>query len=87
MKAEFIKDLEGWNGHAKLYRVTPPVKYDDGESDHVAVSAVNSAWANETYIFPTDQDGKVKDWGELPGSQRGNVSHEVVLKDAGYKIA
>lgn len=86
MKATYIRDLENFNGTAKLYKVDPPVDYDDKKTDHVAVSAVNSVWACETYIFPANEKGDVLDWGELPGSQRGDAGHAEVLEQAGYEV-
>ena len=87
MKATFVKDLTGFTGSAKLYRVDPPVKFDeDQEADHIAVSQVCSGWAHETYAFPADKDGTVVNWGELEGSMRGAHSHEEVVEACGYTI-
>jgi hypothetical protein len=41
----------------------------------------------ETYIFPSDETGKVIDWGELDGSYRGGLSHEKAIEDAGFVLA
>ena len=38
----------------------------------------------ETFIFPSDGEGNVLDWGELPGSQRYTTSHAEVLRGLGY---
>ena len=40
----------------------------------------------ETYLFPATPDGKVAEWGELPGSQRGTMSHEQVFAELGYEV-
>jgi hypothetical protein len=78
--AILIKDFN--NGKA-VYGVKPPMKdYDDQDVEIVLISAAHG----ETYIFPADIDGKVTDWGELPGSQKGTLSHQKVLNDAGYDI-
>ena len=50
--------------------------------EYVLTSKVCTAWLHETYAFPADKDGNVTDWMELPGSCRGEVSHEDVI--AGY---
>ena len=85
--AKFVKDLSGFVGDAKLYKVSPKVRYKKTTTDHVVVSRVDAFYSGfETYIFPSDEKGKVLDWGELDGSQRGNVSHEDVLKSAGFIV-
>jgi len=33
----------------------------------------------ETYIFPSNEEGKVLSWMELPGSFRGEINHEKAL--------
>jgi hypothetical protein len=87
MKATYVQDMSDFSGVAKLYRVDPPVSFDDDKkADHVVVSAVDSEWACETYIFPANEKGDVLSWGELDGSQRGSVSHQEVLHAAGYQV-
>lgn len=95
--AEFIKNVDGFIGEARLYRVTPPVEYDQPYDDedppakktnYVVVSSVNALLTGpETYIFPANEDGEVASWGELDGSQRGTLDHVSVLTDAGYTAA
>lgn len=64
-----------------VYVCDPPL---DGHR-YVVVSAVEVAGSGaETYIFPSNQDGKIVSWTELTGSQRGTLSHEKALKSAGY---
>lgn len=90
--AKYIKDIKGWTGVVKLYAVDPPVKYEDDdfkeqETKYVAVSATIAAFSGpETYIFPTDKDGNVLNWGELPGSFQGSFNHTKALNDAGYSV-
>ena len=73
MKAEFVKDLESLNGHAvqKLYRL------DDVE--YVVVSAAVVFGRPETFMFPSDSDGNITDWTELPGSLTDVLDHEAAL--------
>jgi hypothetical protein len=40
----------------------------------------------ETYLFPCDSEGNVNDWGELPGSFIGGMSHDDAIRRAGYEI-
>lgn len=95
MIATFIKDLEGYPGKAKLYKVDPPMKYDepwddDGppakETNFVVVSAASKLVTPETYIFPADENGEIEDWGEMDGSFKGAFDHERALRNAGYGI-
>lgn len=71
-------------GEARLFKMEPPLE----KHKYVVVSAVVAEFSGpETYIFPANKKGEIKDWGELEGSQRGTLSHEDVLSDLGYAIA
>jgi hypothetical protein len=77
-----VRDLDNFTGIAALYKLSKPLE----DYDYVVVSA---AWVYaqvETYIFPSNENGEVVDWGELSGSQRGVYNHEMVLNDAGYEM-
>ena len=75
MIASYVKALPGFTGDARLYRCDPPL---DGHG-YVVVSAVNAMYTGpETYIFPSDPNGRVTDWGRVewefpgqPGSRSG----------------
>lgn len=82
--AEHISDLTNFRGDARLFRLASPYKWraDKPHTFYVVVSKADvpySGW--ETYIFPADVEGNVLDWGELPGSARGNVSHLEAITD------
>ena len=89
--AEFVRDLSGseeWRGSAHLWKLSRPVRYPrflmDDESpqstEYVVTSAVHAMFTgNETYAFPADENGKVLDWGELRGSERGTMDHQRVI--------
>lgn len=83
-----IKDIPDWKGRAALYRLSAPVEDEDGlPHEYVIVSAVMALFTGpETYIFPADAKGEVTSWGELPGSQRGFLDHELALEIAGYCV-
>ena len=79
-----LKD-KGFIGDARLYRLTAPLE----GYDYVVVSALSfndSGAIDETYIFGSDDEGNVLNWGELPGSLRGTLDHAEVLREAGYEI-
>lgn len=78
-----VKSVSGWTGQAALYKLDPPY---EGE-DHVIVSATVAPFTGgETYIFSATPEGEVKDWGAMPGSLRGTLSHAEVLESAGYEV-
>jgi hypothetical protein len=91
-KARFVKNAPGnYRGDAQVYEVTPAL---DGHN-YVLVSAIDLEYAGswpgahkcETFIFPYDMHAdKVKDFGELDGSESGIKDHAKVLANAGYEI-
>jgi hypothetical protein len=95
MKATFVREIISPAGAAqRLYRLSEPITWGGdyeggakGTADHLIVSATVAMFSGpETYIFPANEDGTVLDWGELPGSLRGTLSHDEVLSAAGYEI-
>ena len=60
--------------------------------EYVVVSAAKDARDShnqiigETFIFGSDETGKVRSFLELPGSYRGGLDHQKALNDAGYDI-
>jgi len=98
-KATFVKDLDGWTGTAKLYKLSKPIGWgsswdDEGNeqspensTEFVIVSATVAMFSGaETYIFPADENGNCLSFGELDGSYRGGLNHEAALNGAGYQV-
>ena len=84
-----VRDLDGFTGMAALYKLSEPLaSYDEPENSYedVVVSAVDNAYATETYIFGSSETGRVSDWLELPGSSCGVYNHETALNNAGYEV-
>lgn len=84
--ATYIRQVEGFQGDARLYEISEEIS--EGVN-HVIVSAITSAFDTagpETYIFPSDGDGNVLDWGELNGSFRGGTDHAKAIRDAGWEL-
>ena len=83
-----IKNVKEAKGRACLYRLSDPLM----GYEYVVVSAAKDARDNhdqvvgETFIFGSDESGKVKSFLELPGSYRGGLDHQKALNDAGYDI-
>jgi hypothetical protein len=91
--ATLVRNLTGFQGDARLFRLTPPVTVTDWADEtttlheYVIVSATTAMSSGpETYIFPANADGEVVDWCELHGSFRGGLDHEAALNGAGYTI-
>jgi len=80
--AKKVRDLEYHNGPKALYKLSDTLK----GFDYVVVSAVLAPYAQETYIFGCDENGKVLKWEELPGSTRDVFDHKTVLNKAGYEM-
>lgn len=64
----------------RVYRLSVPL-----EGWHEVAVSTSTRVDSETSIFPS-RGGKICDWGELPGSQRGVVPAETALADAGYRV-
>lgn len=93
MEADIRSGASGGTANRNTYRVSPPIKdydWDDeetGEYEFVAVSQANALYSGwETFIFPCDENGEITKWGELPGSRRGYVSPDDLLRELGYTI-
>lgn len=75
-----------------VYKVEPPMPVEDGKTARYVVASAVMAWTPdgdqpECYLFPSDKDGEVTDWLELPGSYRGGLDHAEALRGAGYTVA
>ena len=86
--AERVEDIgEGthgglvFNNGKVLWRLSEKMTVDGEEFDHVITSSACVMGMPETYAFPATPDGKIADWGELPGSSKGDISHEQVIND------
>lgn len=90
--ATWVKDTSNVRANAALYRFDPPLVssgWDDAPGHDVpyaVVSAASPSGDPETYVFEADEAGQIVDWSEMECSQRGTLSHEDVLQDAGYEI-
>lgn len=90
--AKFVRRLEGsWRGDARLYAVTPSqvAKLSCGrvEFGFVVVSAAVVPFSGpECFMFAAYESGEPIAWTELDGSEKGHLSHERVLKRAGYVV-
>ena len=96
MKAVFLRNLDGFTGHASLYKLDEEIGYCAdwnepgkfaGYTRYVVVSATDvMPGGPETYIFPADEDGNVLNWQEMTGSYRGGLDHAEALRRMGATI-
>lgn len=96
--AYYIKEVQGFNGCARLYRLDPPMGGLLYQHEYVVVSATDMAHINsfvmnkalhqppETFIFPATPEGEIENFSELDGSYRGGLDHEQALANAGYEL-
>lgn len=96
--AMFLRDVsENFKGTARLYRVKPKAVWYEWPEDSdkrvrrttrfIVTAATEVPYSGpETYIFPADRSGKVKDWGELEGSYKGGLDHDEAIQRAGYTL-
>lgn len=76
--AKLIKDeIHGYTGCAALYMLSKSLE------GYTYVVMVSDGY--ETLIFPADENG-ITDNLELPGSEKGEISHEDLFKKLGYNI-
>lgn len=59
----------------------------EGEYDTYVVTSATVVFGSgpETYIFPSDDEGYITSWEELPGSFKGDLDHERAMIEAGYE--
>lgn len=81
-----VKEMEGWQGDAAVYRLDPPLD----AHEFVVVSSVTlgislpNYRSSETMVFPSDGEDAT-DFGEL--TMIPYMSHEDALADLGYEVA
>ena len=87
-KANFVKDMSSeFHGDAELFKIEPAWEFTDWSEEtriieYIVVSATIVMFSGpETYIFEADSDGKIIDWGELPGSFQGSCDIDEALKN------
>ena len=56
------------------------------DKDTIALFERQEKFEVETYLFPADKFGGRKASGEMPGSQRGTLLHQVPFQDMGYTV-
>jgi len=89
-EATLVRKLTGWKSDARLYVLSGPVDYEDDGGQrctiNIVVSKAMGYLTAETYIYPADAGGNVLDWCELDGSQKRDISHDDLLREAGWIV-
>jgi hypothetical protein len=83
-------------GECVTYYLDPPLESvsTDRDTDEETVNSHTYVWVSqaaplgdwETYIFASNEDGEVTDWGELDGSRKGYVTPDDLMRELGYKV-
>lgn len=81
--AKFIRNIGCWSSIASLYKLSEPLS---GYNYVIVSSRYSGYWGSETYIFGSDENGKVTNFTELYGSYKDGLSKEYALSIAGYTI-
>jgi len=84
---------DGRMRHQALYKLEPGINGNEYvvlstsyKNGNIGGYNEKNPMIKETYIFPSDTDGNIKDYLELEGSQKESLCHAEVLTDAGYTI-
>lgn len=75
--AKYLKDIGGGKDH-RLWKLSRECVSEDGalKYSYVLTSAAYVRYSGpETYLFPSDKDGNILEWSELPGSFKGDLDH------------
>ena len=84
-----------FNGYACVYKLSESVPYNfDWDTDkyldetlYVVISAANVPYSGiETFMFPSDKDGNILDWGEMSASEKGTLSHQDIIDNTSWEL-
>jgi hypothetical protein len=81
--SKFATKIKQLQNDKILWEVFPRI---DGNKYVITSASDVGPSGPETYVFPSNEKGEIIDWGELPGSYRGDLVHEKCFKNIGYKI-
>jgi len=81
--SKFATKIKQLQNDKILWEVFPRI---DGNKYVITSASDVGPSGPETYVFPSNEKGEIIDWGELPGSYRGDLAHEKCFKNIGYKI-
>ena len=86
--SEFVRRQTVW----KLSPGITPYNWDETSPSPERVTTIVASesdvpWSGwETYLFSSDEEGRIRDLNELPGSTREDITAEDLLKELGYTI-
>lgn len=83
MEATHVRDLTGWRGQAKLWKLSEPVTTHEWHggppsiTEYVVTSAADVPFSGpETYVFHATAEGEPVNWLEVDGSFKGSLDHD-----------
>jgi hypothetical protein len=81
--SKFANKIKTLSNNKILWEVFPRI---DGHKYVITSSSDVLFSGPETYVFASNEKGEIIDWGELPGSYRGDLVHEKCFEQIGYKV-
>lgn len=94
--ATFIKNLEGFTGAAKLYKLSEPLSYNEINTyggvtelqvDYVVVHRITSKGETVSFVMPSSAIGYLVAWADLkPEATSNDLSFEKLVKSIGYTV-
>ena len=80
--AEYIRDLGA--GIHRLWKLSRECISEDGSMRYnyvITSTSYDTDGAAETYLFPSDEDGNILAWRQLPGSFQGDFDHNRAIEE------
>ena len=83
MEVAYLYDVWGWGGPAKVWGCSHSYscKARGGDCWFVVSCEIDQHDIKKTLLFAVDERGDTLDWGELPGSLDGILSHEIAMQE------
>lgn len=92
-------DRKGHQIKQILFEVNPPMQDFEGTPHRYVIASAayqehpapfaelsKDPLVHEVYLFPSDSEGEITSWMELPGSKQGTLDHIATLNGAGYEV-
>ena len=83
---KFIQRLRAWNGDARLYELSEPLRINSSTTTFIVVfAAENKERKKVVRVFASNEDGTVRNWTVLVELQNEQV-HEKALSSLGFEL-
>lgn len=94
--ATFIKNLEGFTGSAKLYKLSEPLSYNEINTyggltelqvNYVVAHRITSKGETVSFVMPSSATGYLVSWADLkPETTPNDYSFEKLVESTGYTV-